>query len=135
MTVVNQIKFILEDKLNYQYERLFNETEISSFKIKYEEGIQNIYDEAKGKHVRIPIIYLKMQANIKKQTVPLWAWILILYLGYEDVYKFISSYWIIPLIILLSAYGILSAMGMGHIPKLIINLIKNTLLPKWANMF
>ena len=51
MTVVNKIKFMLEDRLNNQFERLFNETEISSFKIKYEEGIQNIYDEAKGKHV------------------------------------------------------------------------------------
>jgi len=57
LIVVDQIKFILEDRLNNTFERLFNENEITSFKIKYEEGIQNIYDEAKGKHVRISIIF------------------------------------------------------------------------------
>jgi hypothetical protein len=51
MVVINKIKFILEDRLNNQFEPLFNENEISSFKIKYEEGILNIFDEAKGKHV------------------------------------------------------------------------------------
>lgn len=51
MIVLDNIKIMIEDKLNNQFDPLFNENEISSLKIKYEESIINVYEEAKGKHV------------------------------------------------------------------------------------
>lgn len=66
---------------------------------------------------------------MQRQSIPLWAWILIIYLGYDNVLDFINSYWIIPVILLVAAYGTLHALGMGHIPRMIFGLISNTIIP------
>ena len=50
--LLDNIKVILDDKTNNQFDLLFNDSDLSSVKIKYEEKIMNIYDEAKGKHVK-----------------------------------------------------------------------------------
>ena len=51
MSIFSNIKMMLDDRLNNQFDHLFSENEISSLKIKYEESIVNIYEEAIGKHV------------------------------------------------------------------------------------
>jgi hypothetical protein len=52
MSIIENIKIMLNDRLSNQFDILFSDKEISSIKIKYEENILNIYDEAKGKHVK-----------------------------------------------------------------------------------
>lgn len=56
--------------------------------------------------------------------MPIWVWILIFYLGYEDVLLFFKGYWYIPVILTLSIYGTLKALNMEHIPKQIIDQAK-----------
>jgi hypothetical protein len=58
--------------------------------------------------------------------MPWFVWILIIYLGYEDVIKIAQSYWIIPVILLFSGYGVLNVMGMGHIPQTFFNILSTT---------
>jgi hypothetical protein len=120
---LDRLKFILDDSQNNPLEALLPENELRSLRTRYEENINSIYEEAKAKH-----------ANVVKQTVPIWAWFLIIYLGYEDVMNMVSSYWIIPVILLLSLYGVLSATGMGHLPNTIFNSLKNTVFSKLLNM-
>jgi Flp pilus assembly protein protease CpaA len=38
-----------------------------------------------------------------------------LYLGYDDIYRLIMSYWIIPVLLFFSAYGVLLTMGQSHL--------------------
>jgi hypothetical protein len=59
--------------------------------------------------------------------MPWFIWILIFYLGYEDVIRLAQSYWIIPVIISFAGYGILSMMGMGHLPQTFINVVLTAL--------
>jgi len=40
-------------------------------------------------------------------SIPWWGWVLIVYLGYDDVLRLVMSYWIIPVLLLFSAYGAL----------------------------
>jgi len=38
-----------------------------------------------------------------------------LYLGYDDIYRLIMSYWIIPVLLFFSVYGVLLTMGQAHL--------------------
>jgi hypothetical protein len=60
--------------------------------------------------------------------MPWWAWLIIAYLGYEDIYRLLSGYSIIIAIIILAAYGVLKATGMSHMPVSMINMVYNTVL-------
>jgi len=55
----------------------------------------------------------------------IWVWLLILYIGYEDVYRMFRGYWYIPVILAMSIYGTLKATGTTHLPSQIFNLVKN----------
>jgi len=57
--------------------------------------------------------------------MPIWIWILILYLGYDDVYRIFKGYWYIPVILAMSIYGTLKATGSTHLPVQIFNVAKN----------
>jgi len=57
--------------------------------------------------------------------MPIWIWIFIFYVGYEDVIRMFKGYWYIPVILAMSIYGTLKATGTTHIPGQIINIIKN----------
>jgi len=59
--------------------------------------------------------------------MPIWVWILVLYLGYEDVYRLFRGYWYIPVILGMSIYGTLKATGTTHLPGQIINIVKNAI--------
>jgi hypothetical protein len=59
--------------------------------------------------------------------MPLWVWVIILYVGYEDVYSFFRGYWYIPVILALTIYGTLKALHMEHLPKQLFDQL-NTIL-------
>lgn len=65
--------------------------------------------------------------------MPIWVWVLIFYLGYEDVYNIFKGYWYIPVIIILSIYGGLKATGTTHLPGQIYLLAKNAVKLNWKN--
>jgi len=59
--------------------------------------------------------------------MPLWVWIIILYVGYEDVLLFFKGYWYIPVILVLTVYGTLKALHMEHLPKQLFDQLKTIL--------
>ena len=113
----------IPEKLNdpeIKYENLLNDTELKGLKIKYEEGTTDIYEDAKRRH-----------NNIRQTVIPIWAWILLIYVSYQDIWKMVTGYWLIPMIIIAALYGILNMLGLGKAPLMIINMIKNQIM----NMF
>ena len=60
---------------------------------------------------------------------------LIIYLGYDDILRLISSYWILPVIILMTIYGMLYAIGLESIPKRIIYTIQDVFVKKVQGLF
>jgi hypothetical protein len=59
--------------------------------------------------------------------MPIWVWIIIFYVGYEDVLSFFRGYWYIPVILVLTVYGTLKALHMEHLPKQLFDQL-NTIL-------
>jgi hypothetical protein len=88
--------------------------------MKYEEGTTDIYEDAKRRH-----------NNIRQTVIPLWAWILLIYVSYQDIWKMINGYWLIPIIIFAAMYGILQMLGLGKTPFMIINMIKNQIMARF----
>jgi hypothetical protein len=101
------------------YETLLNENDLQILKNKYEEGTNEIYEDAKRRH-----------NNIKQTVIPLWAWILLFYVGYQDIWKMLTGYWLIPIIIMAAIYGILQMLGLGKTPLIFFNMIKNQIMNK-----
>ncbi len=123
----NEIKKITDTKIpailektDIGYENLLSDSELQGLKIKYEEGTTDIYEDAKRRH-----------NNIRQTAIPLWAWALLIYVSYQDIWKMITGYWLIPIIIIAACYGILQMLGLGKTPFMIINMIKNLIMSKF----
>ena len=123
----NEIKKITDTKIpailektDIGYENLLSDSELQGLKIKYEEGTTDIYEDAKRRH-----------NNIRQTAIPLWAWALLIYVSYQDIWKMITGYWLIPIIIIAACYGILQMLGLGKAPFMIINMIKNQIMSKF----
>lgn len=63
--------------------------------------------------------------------MPIWVWILIIFLGYDDVYTILKGHWYLPVIIILSIYGVLKATGTTHLPEQIYSIAKNAIKIKF----
>jgi hypothetical protein len=90
-------------------EILFKSEDLHLMKIKFEEGIAIILEDAK-----------RRQQSIFQTNMPWWGWVLIVYFGYDDVLRLIGSYWIIPVILLLASYSLLNMVGLSYLPKHLI---------------
>ena len=97
-----------------EYDLLLDDKTLQSYINKYEDGIKDIYDEAMRRH-----------DNIASTHIPLWAWILLVYVGYKDVWKMFTGHWLFLLIFGCGAYGLLKMMGLGSAPIMAINMIQN----------
>ncbi|MCQ2815804.1 MAG: 50S ribosome-binding GTPase [archaeon] len=104
---------------NTEFENFLSSDEISSMKLKYGDEVNEIYEEAK-----------RNQHNIKQVSIPLWAWAILIYVSYDDILKMLTSYWIIPVILLASAYGVLNLLGLGGMPKMVYNMIMSQIQGK-----
>ncbi len=123
----NEIRKISDEKIkeifnktDIKYENLLSDSELQGLKMKYEEGTTDIYEDAKRRH-----------NNIRQTVIPLWAWILLIYVSYQDIWKMITGYWLIPIIIFAAMYGILQMLGLGKTPFMIINMIKNQIMARF----
>ena len=99
---------------NAEFEPLLDDKTLKNYINKYEDGIKEIYDEAMRRH-----------ENIISTHIPLWAWILLIYVGYNDIWKMFTGYWLILLLFGSGVFALLRMVGLGGAPMMIINMIKN----------
>ena len=99
---------------DYVFEPLLDDESLNNYTNKYEEGVRDIYDDAMRRH-----------DNIVSTQIPLWAWALLIYISYKDIWRMITGHWIIILVFLSGTYALLKTLGLGGTPKMIYNMIKN----------
>lgn len=117
--VLNQgISDYLNDK-NNNFDNLLENSELDDLKLKFSEEIQDIYQDAIRRHY-----------NISQTSIPIVAWILLIYLSYDDIFHMLTGHWLIPAIIVMSLYGLLQLFGLGNLPFMIINIIKSQISGK-----
>ena len=108
-----KIPEIINDN-NSDFEQLLNDKTLINYISKYEEGINEFYEDALRRH-----------DNVVSTRIPFLAWILLFYIGYKDMWRMFTGYGLIILIILVGIFSILKMVGLGSAPMMIINLIKN----------
>ena len=102
-----------------EFEELLDDKTLQNYKNIYEEGVKEIYDEAMRRH-----------ENIISTHIPLWAWALLIYVGYKDVWKMFTGYWLVILLFGSGAFALLKMLGLGSAPMMVINMIQNNIKPK-----
>ena len=107
-----RIPELVNDK-NVEYEQLLNDKTLLNYIKKYEEGINEFYDDAIRRH-----------NNIISTHIPFLAWVLLIYLGYNNIWRWITGYGLIFLIMFIGLFSILKMVGLGSAPMMIINMIK-----------
>jgi len=100
------------DNPNNNFEELLNNKDIEILKNKYEENINEIYEDALRRH-----------NNIRQTSIPLWAWLLLIYVSYQDIYNLITGHAIIYIIIIAGLFGVLNFLGLGKVPFMVFNMI------------
>ena len=96
------------------FEPLIDDKTLHYYLNKYEDKIKEIYDEAVRRH-----------NNIASSRIPLWAWALLIFISYKDIWKMITGYWLILFIFLSGLYALLRMIGLGNTPIMIFNMIKS----------
>ena len=97
-----------------EFENLLDDKTLNNYMNKFEEGIKDIYDDA-----------IKRHENIISTNIPLWAWILLIYVGYKDIWKMFTGYWLLILLFTMGIYALLKMLGLGSAPRMIFNMIKS----------
>ena len=98
---------------NGDFEPLLKDKTLINYISKYEEGINEFYEDAIRRH-----------NNVVSTHIPVVAWLLLIYVGYKDIWKMMTGYGLIILIILAGIFSVLRMVGLGGAPTMIINLIK-----------
>jgi hypothetical protein len=113
-----RIPELVNDK-NVEYEQLLNDKTLLNYIKKYEEGINEFYDDAIRRH-----------NNIISTHIPFLAWVLLIYLGYNNIWRWITGYGLIFLIMFIGLFSVLKMVGLGSAPMMIINMIKSQIQSK-----
>ena len=108
-----KIPEIINDN-NADFEELLNDKTLINYINKYEEGINEFFEDAIRRH-----------NNVVSTRIPVAAWLLLLYVGYKDIWKMMTGYGLIILVILAGIFSILRMVGLGSAPMMIFNLIKD----------
>ena len=101
------------NNVNGDFEKLLEDKTLINYINKYEEGINEFYDDAIRRH-----------NNIASTRIPFVAWVLLIYVGYKDVWRMMTGYGLIILIILIGIFSLLKMVGLGNVPMMMFNLIK-----------
>ena len=83
----------LKDK--EKFEILLKQGDILSLKKKFEMGISNILEEAKRRREGF------------QMNLPYWFYILLIFFGYDDLFRLVRSWYILPVLLLIGAYFLL----------------------------
>ena len=112
------IEKIINDPFT-EFETLLDDDTLQKYIVKYEEGIKDIYDEAMRRH-----------ENIISTRIPLWAWALLIYISYDDIWKMITGHWLLMLLLasgIFALFRVLNMVGLGNAPQMLFNTIQNQL--------
>ncbi len=101
--IIDNLPLIIE-KETENFEGLLRQNEISSMKRKFEEGITSILEDAK-----------RRKAGLFQNNLPWWAWVLIIFFGFDDFLRWVKTIWIVPIILLISTYFVLQKLNMTYI--------------------
>ena len=96
-----------------EFEQLLDDKTLLNYIRKYEEGIDEYYNDAIRRH-----------NNVVSTRIPFVAWVLLIYLGYKDIWKFMTGYGIIIIIMFAGMFSVLKMLGLGSAPMMIFNLVK-----------
>ena len=72
------------------FKTLLTSSDLATIKKRYEEGIFSIYEDAKRKH-----------ESILNTGMPWWGWLVIAYTGYDDVWRFMTSSFFFPILLII----------------------------------
>lgn len=90
-----KIKRILEVE-NDTLEVLMRQNEISSMKRKFEDGITALLEDAK-----------RRKQDLFANNLPWWGWVLIVLFGFNDALRWVTSIWIVPILLLVGTLFVL----------------------------
>lgn len=88
------------------FEVLMKQNEILSVKRKFEDGINNILEDAK-----------RRKSGFFANGLPWWGWCLLIFFGFDDFFRWIKTMWIIPILILIGTYFILHQFNLTTVPR------------------
>lgn len=66
---------------------------MSSIKSRFEANSLQVYEDAKRRNI-----------NFAPGGMPIWGWVLMVYLGYDDIFRLITSYMFIPVLLLILTF-------------------------------
>ena len=93
---LEECKIIVEKYLQKNnFEILLKQGDILSLKKKFEMGISDILEDVKRKKEGF------------KMNIPYWFYILLVFFGYDDAWKIIRSWYILPILIIVGTYLLL----------------------------
>lgn len=78
---------VLVEKINVL--ESLSRSDLNTIIDRYNSNILSILEDARTKH-----------KNVGISNVPMWAWLLIIYLGYDDIYRLFTSWLLVPVTIL-----------------------------------
>ena len=91
-----------------------NTDDLQGYKMKFAGDIDEIYQDA-----------LRRNRNIKQTSLPIWAWILLIYVSYADIWNFLTGKGIVLIPLFAGIYALLYLAGLHKLPFTIYNLIKS----------
>ncbi len=97
----NEINKLVEETLKEkkdkkEFEILLKQGDILSLKKKFEKGISNILEDAKRRREGF------------KMNLPYWFYALLIFFGWDDVFRLIRTWYIIPILLIIGIYFLLA---------------------------
>ena len=93
----------LEDKSKFEF--LLKQGDILSLKKRFEMGITNILEDAKKRREGF------------QMNMPYWFYGLLIFFGYDDVFRIIRSWYILPILLLIGTYFLLKHLKLDWVVK------------------
>jgi hypothetical protein len=95
---LNKLPSLLE---NTTFKTLLTSSDLVVVRNRFQEGIFSIYEDAKRKH-----------ENILSTGMPWWGWLVIAYTGYDDVWRFFTSGFFFPIVLIVVVFVVLNYLGL-----------------------
>ena len=101
-----RLKVINKLKEENEFEPLMKQGEIILMKRKFENSITNILEDAK-----------RRREGLQISNMPYWFYGLLIFFGYDDLFRVVKSFYIIPILLIGGAYFLLIKLDKDYIVK------------------
>jgi hypothetical protein len=101
-----RLKVINKLKEENDFEPLMKQGEIILMKRKFENSITNILEDAK-----------RRREGLQISNMPYWFYGLLIFFGYDDLFRVVKSFYIIPILLIGGAYFLLIKLDKDYIVK------------------